>query len=483
MFLFHNSALAKDRILRNYIAMIKNFYTILILFITVSSCTGHHKDTAPIKHEQEPPNQESMFKTVEGWPDSIKMRRVGESFSESVENVQFDSSGAIWVLRESKTNPDKRETKRYLEKYDGQGNYIFGLSEAVGTILSSFTVHPSGELTIVELRKKEGGEEHLWHNIWLKRIRTDGSIIIESPLREFNDGDKVVIYHDPDDIYRSLNLLIASREDVYLFVEQHKSGSKLYKFDNKLQQSWNRQILPVLPRSFLSYSDVKLGIDELFNICIVIGLYKEDVAAWERHFAKILPKESENSYLFFMQFDPNGNLKISRAFGTNEHLQPSGIAVKNGILTVGTSSRIQRKFNEPNHTQEWHPVFLKAEIASGKVIDYKILESQRDTLVNDFHVNAEGHGFFVGTNDFIQVDSNSVVEFGQGYVLKVDEHGNKLSYLSFRGPRHISVNSISLLENGKLLFGGTFNGSITHTADADSKQDFQWAMLGVIDIN
>jgi hypothetical protein len=91
-----------------------------IMCLIISSCTRDNKDT---KKVIEP--LESAFKTFPAWPDSVKMRRVGDSFSESIDNLQVDNTGAVWFLRKAKPNPDEDKYLQYLEKYDAQGNHIF----------------------------------------------------------------------------------------------------------------------------------------------------------------------------------------------------------------------------------------------------------------------------------------------------------------------------------------------------------------------
>lgn len=447
-------------------------YIFLSVLVTLFSCVRDAEQTS----DSGTTNPNSAFQKTAGWPDSIKMRRVGDSFQETIAKVEVDKTGAIWALRVAKPNPDESNYKKYLEKYDVLGNLVLSIPEKTGTILHSFVVHPSGELTIMELRTSIG--DSLESNIWLKRIRADGSTLIETALRDREKPEKK--YDDADINFGYPAELIPAGENVYLAAYTH--GVKLYNFSSNLEMSWSRQVMPLL--AYVSGRKIKLALDEFNNIHVALSLWHQsEITAWENHFAKTLARESAVSSFFIAGFSPKGDLKISRAFGKDHALYPAGLAVKDGTLTAVSTSRIQNKFKDSNHTQEWNIIFFRAEMNSGRILDYKVLETQRDTYISDFRVNAAGHSYITGTNDFIQVNTGSVVEFGQAYILKVDEHGRKLSYLNFRGHRHTRIESIALLGLDRLIFGGFFNGPITHTGDADKKQNFQWGMLGVAGIN
>lgn len=413
-----------------------------------------------------------VFQKVAGWPSSVAIRRVGDGFQESIGQIQVSNEEQIWALRTAIENLDTPE-KKYLEKYDLDGKLILSIAEQEGTKFHSFVVHPSGNLTILELRKSAGDPKK--SNLWLKHINSDSKTIAESPLR---DRELVDQQHDDTDVVRVDPFLYSARllangEGLYLLAKTN--GYKLYSFTKDFKLSWNRLVLPFV---MLAYGfDVKLALDEVGDVYAGVQLYDEsEIEQWEQHFGTTLPKQSKNSNFFVSSFSSNGEQKIARLFGGDHGgLSVAGFAVKNGILTAGCNTRLIKH----GSTLDWSIVFLRAEINSGKILDYKFIETQKDTYVRDFYVDKAGHGYFAGVNDFIQVVTGSVVEFGQGYILQVDNSGKKIAYLPLRGPRHTEVKSVRLLGNDRLIFGGFFNGPITHTGDIDKQQTFQWGMLGI----
>ncbi|MCA9508999.1 MAG: hypothetical protein KC505_11310 [Myxococcales bacterium] len=311
-------------------------------------------------------NSSMLFEKITGWPSFVAMRRIGGSaFQESITQLEIGSNGIIWALHKTNKNPDIQKDQKYIERYNTQGKLTLSLPEQKGTKTHSFVVHPSGNLTVLELRTSTGNPNK--SNLWLKRIKPNGSIITESALR---DGG--LAYQEYDDIdmlrvhpfYYSAQLHVHG-EDVYLLAQTQ--GMKLYRFKEDLKLLWNRQVLPYT--SLLDNLDIKLAHDELSNIYAVVRIYDEsEIKEWERYFGKTLPMQSKKSNFFIASFGSNGDPIISRVFGENHYLSIAGFVVKNGILTAGCHTRYDKQHNDLGSTLAWNIVFFRAEINSGKLL-------------------------------------------------------------------------------------------------------------------
>jgi hypothetical protein len=445
------------------------------------------------------------FKNKPGWPSQIVSREIGAEFIERIVQVLGDPAGNIWVLRQSENTYLLAETNTQIEKYTSSGEKILEVKTSVGAQFETMVVHPSGELTVVELRPSKNRKEREWrsYQIWLKRISPDGILLDEAPLKDAGNEQERTRYHfewNASDskwkfTHRSLGehsvdekgitqvssdnhaALIAFEEDVYLSIWTY--GLKVYHYNKDLEIKWGRQILPECDYFTNMASQELLAVDEVGNLYVAAKFFEDDIDVWEMHFGKEVSAKAKDNGFFVGQIDRNGNFKSARIFGREIVMWPVGISVSSGVMTAGGVSRIRNKFNLPNHTMEWDLVFLRATVLDAQTLVSKTIDVKRDDIARDFQVDSKGNGIFAGTNDFVQVDTNSWVEFGQAFLLRVDDQGNQIGYVSFRGPRHSQISTISIGPGDAVVFGGTTDGPITHTAQHDHSQGFEKAMLGV----
>jgi len=165
----------------------------------------------------------------------------------------------------------------------------------------------------------------------------------------------------------------------------------------------------------------------------------------------------------------------SRIFGGNHDLLLRGVTLQGNEITLCGSMTIEGKVSEPNNTREWDPGWMRGDLTGG-AIQSGSLDLPRDDFAYTCKVDTQGALIFAGTNDFVSVDTNSWVEFGQGFLLRVDRAGNETSRRILRGPRHTSILAFDWSPDGKIAFGGMFDAPKDHAAPEENGRK---AMLGV----
>lgn len=100
------------------------------------------------------------------------------------------------------------------------------------------------------------------------------------------------------------------------------------------------------------------------------------------------------------------------------------------------------------------------------MLDYRSIDVLREDLPYAASVFEDGRIAVVGTFDFLQVDTNSVVENGSGMVVILDREGTPVHTSVLRGPRHVEVTAIAASDD-VLYIAGRLDSYITHTCDGD----------------
>ncbi len=436
------------------------------------------------------------------------MRRVGESFIEEVKTVQQDHEGNTWILRRSTAEDSNGFSKHFIEKFNPQGVLILSLQEPSGTHFNAFTIHPSGELTIAETRKIDTTEEYgkIFH-IWFKRLKHDGTLITEVPLRDAGSDEEQLYYMfdwdkkysdivsvetiphvvDSEDKIRTYatneELLSSVGEEAIFLAYTH--SVKLYRLKKDLQIAWNKQVMPHHNLILMGHLEAKLAVDETGNAYVAFPSIYEQIKAWKTHFKKNMDGLDIPKGILIVELNTAGELQNYRLFHQENPLSVAGFFVQNDVITLGATLKVLGKLAKHNNTHERDLLFFRAQFSTGEFYVHKIIDIQRDDYAHDFKIDGHGNGIFVGSNNFVQVDSGSFVEYGQGFALFVDKEGNKLDYVSLPGPRHTRINSFdfrkSQSERSGIVFGGRYDAPITHTADEDKSLNYQKGLLGVLE--
>ncbi len=444
-------------------------------FNLIPGSDAFQKFNCTIKGESltfESPVMSKMFSSVPSCP-KIGLRQVGSVFSSQIIKMDIDADQSFYLLMESFDAADGQKFfgKFSLIKIDSSGKQIFEVKSEEDNVFESFALHPSGEVTIVETRKVSDNDDLGIYHVWLRRLSSRGELKLETPLK-----DPTIAKTDngsPHVLFYAGSVLLPNGEEVYLASATDKW--KIYSLTAGYQVKWSYQYLPT-HRVIIGPGNSKLFLDKEGRLTLGQTIHKQEILALETLFSESFP---DKDGVLVYRFSSNGKDVEHKVITNSNAMDIAGIHADGDLITFGGDIHI-KKFTEANHTHERDLIFFKFDISTGAVLANKVIDLQRDDAASDFVIDHQGNGIIVGRNNYIQVDSHSVTEFGQAYILKVDPTGETKSYISFNGPRNTSLGS-AILQSGTdkaLFFSGTFDGPITHTGDQDPSLRYQKSMLG-----
>lgn len=413
-----------------------------------------------------------MFSSIPSCPE-LGLRQVDSAFSTHIIKMDVDADQNFYLLIEALEAGDSQKFfgKFSLIKLDSSGKKIFEVKSSENNVFESFALHPSGEVTIVETRKVSDNDDLGIYHVWLRRLNSRGELKLETPLK-----DSTIAKTDngsPHVLFYAGSVLLSNGEGVYLASATDKG--KIYSLTADYQVKWSYQYLPT-HRVIIAPGNSKLFLDKEGRLILGQTIHKQEILALETLFGESFP---DKDGVLVYRFSSNGKDVEHKVITNSNAMDIAGIHADGDLITFGGDIHI-KKFTEANHTHERDLIFFKFDISTGAVLANKVIDLQRDDAASDFVIDHQGNGIIVGRNNYIQVDSHSVTEFGQAYILKVDPTGETKSYLSFNGPRNTNLGS-TILQSGidkALFFSGTFDGPITHTGDQNPSLRYQKSMVG-----
>lgn len=413
-----------------------------------------------------------MFSSIPSCPE-LALRQVGSAFSTHIIKMDVDADQNFYLLIEALEAGESQKFfgKFSLIKLDSSGKQIFEVKSSENNVFESFALHPSGEVTIVETRKVSDNDDPGTYHVWLRRLSNSGELKLETPLK-----DSTIAKTDngsPHVLFYAGSVLLSNGEEVYLASATDKG--KIYSLTANYQVKWSYQYLPT-HRVIIAPGNSKLFLDKEGRLILGQTIHKQEILALETLFGESFP---DKDGVLIYRFSSNGKDVEHKVITNSNAMDIAGIHADGDLITFGGDIHI-KKFTEANHTYERDLIFFKFDISTGAILANKVIDLQRDDAASDFVIDHQGNGIIVGRNNYIQVDSHSVVDFGQAYILKVDPSGEIESYISFNGPRNTSLGSVMLQSrtDKTLFFSGTFDGPITHTGDHDPSLRYQKSMVG-----
>lgn len=404
---------------------------------------------------------------------NVRLRQIGNSFATSIVKMDVDKEHNLYLLLET---TDAKDTQQFFGKFsfiklDPFGKPIFEVKSEDKNVFESFALHPSGEVTIVETRKVDDKDEFYSHHIWFRRLGSSGELKLEVPLKD--PTIKKTDHGSPRVPFYAGATIVANGEEAYLASEA--GPRKIYSLAADYRVKWSHQYLPAPRFVIVSRGNSKIFLDKEGRLILGQTVHEQDILELEILFGESYPNKDG---ILVYRFSSDGKKIEHKVMTNSSSMDIAGIHADGDIITFGGDIRI-KKFDEPNHSYERDVIFFKFDMSTGAAITNKIIDLQRDDSAFDFVVDHQGNGIFVGRNNFVQVDSHSVVEFGQAYILKVSPTGETKNYTSFHGPRNTGLGAASLQDDDKtLFFSGIFDGPITHTGDQNPALRYQKAMIG-----
>lgn len=437
-----------------------------------------------------PVTDEMRWTSFEAWPTQTQYRQVGESFKGAVHQLEVDAEGRSWVIRQDFMSPQDITGRFALDVYAPGGQRVLTLEREEGVEPFRFVRHPSGELTLFELQRIPGESSF---RLRLRRLSPEGRVLAQ---RGFDDpgrpgesrtylldenGVVEVVESPPEEVRWSRSRFVHLRavalgEEAAFILWAH--GVKLYRLTSGLDLAWDLQLMPEHGWMDRLSGQEQLALDAEGNLLVAWSMYRSEAAAWQQHFGRELVWRGGDSDVLVQRIAPDGRFLTAQLHGGEHNEQMLGIGVYQGELLIGATSRI-RKYDLPNDTTEWDLILMRVRPEDGSLLLYRVVDLSREDLAYDFQVDKEGRAWFAGLSDFLQVDTNSWVEFGQGMLLRTDAQGERVESLLLKGPRQVIVERLAFGPDGAVRFAGTFDGPITHTDDEDPSLGFDHVMLGV----
>ncbi|WP_437995426.1 hypothetical protein WMF26_29505 [Sorangium sp. So ce185] len=424
------------------------------------------------------------------WPTQTRYRQVGESFQGTVHQLEVDEEGRSWVIRQDFMSPHDITGRWALDVYAPSGQRVLTLEREENVEPYRFVRHPSGELTLFELQRIP---ETTSYRLRLRRLSPEGRVLaargFDDPgrpgeSREYlldEDGVAEVVESPAQELRwersRSVHLrALALGEEAAFILWSH--GVKLYRLTSGLDVAWDLQLMPGHDWMDSLAGQEQLTLDAEGNLLVAWSMHRNEAAAWRQHFGRELAWRGGRVDVLVQRIGPDGRQHAAQLHGNEHDEQLVGMGVYRGELLIGATSRVP-KYDRPNDTTEWDLILMRAHMEDWTLLHHRVIDFAREDLPYDFQVDVEGRAWFAGVTDFLQVDTNSWTESGQGMLLRMDAQGERVESLLLKGPRQVIVERLAFAPDRSVRFAGTYDGPITHTDDNDPSLGFDHVMLGV----
>ncbi|WP_394834686.1 hypothetical protein LVJ94_50140 [Pendulispora rubella] len=441
----------------------------------------------------DPPGGRDDTPFAEGdWHTGVPLRRVGDAYRDEIARVVVTPSGNVAAIRRAQQSRRDFYVSSALETFDPQGHRLASAGSPPMTFLADVVVHPSGEFTVVEVRR----DGPVLQSVWLRRLGADLHLIRETALRdeppmherlvyEFElqpDGTSVLGKVQPlpvpgdgivhvDFVPGPLRHLVLAARGEEAILSTLGFGTKVYALTPDLHVIWSRQVLPIVRSWTVSLGQESLTVDGAGGIGIAFPVDGEVFQAYEQHFGRDDRAWSGPSYQTMVtRLSADGRSATMQLFHHGEtRAAPmvSGIAMRDDRVALCGSVRVDR-FQATNQSMEWDLSWVRGTLSSGTA-ESGAIDVKRNDYTLDCKFDANDGVLFSGVNDFVQQDTGMWVELGQGFLYGIDAMGRETARLSLRGPRHTEIRSFD-----HEFFGGTFDGPLP----ASGVEYAEKAMLG-----
>lgn len=425
------------------------------------------------------------FAPREGWPADAPMRQLGTATRGDIQQLEVDARGCIWVLRGEGPDELTARENTLLEIHGLEGQRLRRLAREDNVHPLQFVLHPSGEVTLFEFVNQPGGRDF---RLRLRRLAADGRLLTERLFEDAGRPEERVSYATldgsltPQPVERDMSVwlstsfahirAVAQGEEVLFLAWTY--GVKLYRLDAALRTRWDVQAMPDNDSMVGLVPQELLTLDARGNALVAWTVSDRQAEAYRRHFGRAVPWEDDTFKVLVQRYSAQGVFQQLRTFGHPGTELVSGMALRGDELLLGADLLIA-KHDRPNDTLEHELLLLRGRMEDGTQTLARVMDVSREDYLEDFKVDEQGACYFAGITDALQVDTNSVVEYGQGLILRTSADGEEREVLRLPGPRHVRVRRIALAPGGGVVFAGTFDEFITHTP---KEEQWQRTMLG-----
>lgn len=417
-----------------------------------------------------------------GWPAEVAVRATGTAFRTSVHRIAVDPRGPVWLLEDERSEGSRALGAPVLTRYRQDGRREQTIRFDDGTLGRDVVVHPSGEISVV-LLAPDGSEGR--YRVEIQRRAADGALLDDTLLDDTPGTGENVYYDDegahianlsspPRLSWNSHASAIADGEALYLVAWTY--GAKLYRLGPDRATAWSTQIMPAnLGMAFNFLSELS-AIDDAGRILVAYQIFDEDVHIYNEHFGRA-PLAPIDSYdVLIQRFDADGTPSGAQIFGGPGGDAPTGmVAHADGVVVTGGVRRA--KLDLPNRKMEWDLFAVRGSLDRAAPDVYTTIDVARDDFAWGMVEAADGTLYLAGQTDYVQVDTNSIVEEGKGLLLALSPDLQRWTSVVLPGPRDVMVQSIDRFGDGRVAVAGTRNGPLTHTEEAMQFNEGFWGTI------
>ena len=415
-----------------------------------------------------------------GWPDSVAARSVPASFRTTITGLEVDPRGRVWVLRDEFFDPAQLDGTPVLERYAPTGHLEQRIAFPPRSKVSSFVVHPSGDLSVFVLR--DDGDRQ--YDLEIVRLSPDGDALSTTPFQEV-PGPRENLFYDATGVHElpidgpfKLGFFghvagLADGEGLYLLAEW-TYGFKLYRLDAAARRVWGAQIMPANIGMAFQFTPSLVASDG-GAVYVATQIFEEDVHIYGEHFGRAALAPLGSYDVLVQRFDAGGAFGGARLFGGAAVDQASAMIARDGVVLIAGAARIT-KHDIPNRTMEWDVAMMRGRVDDTSPLEYRTFDLARDDFGWALAAAQDGRLVVGGRTDYVQVDTNSEVENGKGLLLTLGPDLTREAVLELPTPRDVQVRAVRLLPDGDLVFAGTRDGPLTHTEPSMTHNDGFWGI-------
>jgi len=442
-----------------------------------------------------------LFSETELWGNDVAYRTVATQEKNLIEKVTYSKSGLTCLIKKQ-TNIDtikpKAEWPSTVECLNNSGETVFSHQPEGTGIVKDILFKADNSLVIAELidlDKSNTGFERYY--LQLIHYSASGVLINKKILIDEPNQDELY-YYSVEDGYTtrkiiddlangdkpllpssSLVKLALHQDEIYLLAYTY--GIKAYHLTDKLTVNWDVQVMPAVPYLWINMlqSKADMTISAEGEIFVAFDLWAEDIEAYNMHFDRQINIAQGQGGIAVEVFNATGEYQRSLSLDdANQTENLVAIIHHNQSLWLGANVRIAKE-NARSSSTEWDMLLAEISPEAGDTLGYHFIHHDKEDIARDLKLMPNDNFIFSGSTGFVQVDTNSIVSYGSGFLLEVSPAGQSISLAVLSQPRDTDILSIDVIESNLIMFAGQFDGPITHTCDSDRNKCYQSGVVGI----
>jgi hypothetical protein len=436
------------------------------------------------------------FAPREGLDPGGRARRIGNTFWTGAQTLLEARAGSSWLLWRSYADPKFTGEVVHLDHFDAAG--VFVKSSALEALNPDGVVlHADGALSAWRKRCGPLMADICFHRdaAGMPIAETVWPVTRRSVLRSSLDWDGNVV-GSAERAFDERYLLGAISKDQGLYVVSQHGSQILYRLDGGYAPVWSVELWPaVVPpalppdapiEELLRAADLVLqtATDPVLiegGAVVAATVTRGTLAALKtsRNLDFPLPSDPRCPDVLIAKVPDDGSAPQLHSIPTPECESLPKLTVVGNRAVVSSVLPIAKP-PEPNDAYQYDIGLGIVDLSTGRTIS-RVIAFEEDNWVNAIAPCGADRVCLAGVTGSKSVDTGSTVSFGKGFVLPVSLTGEPGKLWLSSSPRHSEIQKLVAGAGGAVLFFGTVNGPITHTADADPWLGFNEGLFGLVE--